>query len=408
MRLTKKLRVWSVLTKGISFLLLLAVALLGLRLFFYFNSKQTSGKAVVSGQVLNEPYLKKGRLNFRVDRYFVVVPYQNISFGDRVSVAGNLKNGQIEAESVEILPQKGIEGWLNEVRSRLNDQIVEKLPNPQSQLLSGVLLGIKSNLKADFKKDLVNTGTLHVVVVSGYNIALVAGLALSLSFLIGRKKASFLAAFVVLAYTLLVGFSAPTLRAAIMAVLTILATLTGRQVLAGYLLFLTAYILLIVWPQNLADISFQLTFLATLGLIVFTKPFSRYFAKLPNLIREPLSTTLAAQTLVVPVIFFYFGNVSLSAPLVNVLVLWTIPIATIVGFLYLLLLQLNLFIASLIGYLLLVPLTIFVETVEFFGRFNWLVFEANKENWVLLVGYLLIVSGLILTIWQKSYARKDI
>lgn len=386
-------------------LAIFAVGLLSFRLYSYFTSTPQDGPIKVKGQVLTEPYLRLNKLNFRVDRYQIVSEYQNITFGDLVEIEGVLNDYKLEANKVELLPQSGLQAELTQLRLRINQQIIENLPSPQSQLLSGVVLGVKSNLSQEFKQNLINTGTLHVVVVSGYNIALVAGLALSLSFLIGRKPASFLALLVIIAYTLLVGGGAPSIRAAIMASLTILATLLGRQALATYLLFLTAYLLLLINPENLVDISFQLTFLATLGLVIFTKPLSNLLSKLISWVREPLSTTLAAQILVIPLIFFYFGTVSLSAPLVNVLVLWTVPISTVLGFIYVTLFQISQPLANLVGYLVLVPLTIFVEIVRFFGQFGFLFFEATAGNLMVVLGYSLIILALIVSLWRRSYAK---
>lgn len=387
----------------VSFFLLILVV----RLLFFYNSKQNSGEISISGQILSEPYLKKGELNFRLDRYKVFSPYQNIRFGDSVAVTGNLDQGVIQANKVEILVEEGLLVWFKRFRLNLNNTIRKNLPEPQSQLLSGILLGIKSDLGKDFKQDLVNTGTLHVVVVSGYNIALVAGLALSLRSLIGRKKASLLAAILVIIYTFLVGISAPTLRATLMALLTIAAAVLGRATIAIYLLCLTGYLMLFFNPANLADISFQLTFLATLGLVLFTKPISGVLKKITKSIREPLATTLAAQSLVTPLIFFYFGTFSLSAPVVNILVLWTIPLATLGGFIYLLLSQVSSLGASLFSYLLLLPLTIFTLIVKIFGKFKFLVFESEKGNFLVLIGYFMLIIATVVFLWTKSYASKD-
>lgn len=386
---------------------LLLISLLGCRLFFFYGSKPNSGELKVSGQVLNEPYLRKGKLNFRLDRYLVVSEYKNIVFGDFVAVTGNLVDKKLVAKSVQIVPKRGFEGALTQLRLKLNNQIKENLPSPQSELLTGVVLGIKSDLDPKFKQNLINTGTLHVVVVSGYNIALVAGLVSSLSFLIGRKKANILAIGSIVIYTLLVGASAPTLRAALMGTLTLTATLMGRQALSVYLLFLTGYLLLLVNPRNLVDISFQLTFLATLGLIMFTKRLSNLLSKLTKVLREPLATTLAAQSLVTPLIVFYFGNLSLIAPLVNVLVLWSVPTITLIGFTYLAVGQINTLLASVLGYLLLLPLTFFVKVVEFFGQLNLLVFQLDEGNWFILLGYLSLLTSALVFIWQKTYVKKQ-
>ncbi len=382
----------------------LALGILLIRFQTYNNSPQTS-VIKINVEVLSEPYVRAEKLYFRADKYLVESNYLNLNFGDKVQIEGKIEDNKLKATKVDIQERNAFSSYFVNLRVKLNQQIVNHFPSPQAELLSGILLGIKSNLSREFKDDLVNTGTLHVVVVSGYNISLVASFFLSFAFLIGRRKASFLALLSIILYTLLVGASPPTIRAAIMGSLTIVALILGRQVLALYFLGLTAYIMVLLNPANLTDVSFQLTFAATLGIVCLTRPLSRRLIKVPKQVRESLSGTLAAQILVVPLIFYYFGNISLLSPLVNVLVLWTVPISTILGFLYLGVSFISSFAASLIGYILLVPLTIFTSIVTICGGLTVFVIKSDKGNPLFVLGYCLVLAAFILNSGLKRYGK---
>ena len=118
-------------------------------------------------------------------------------------------------------------------------------------------------LPKDFEEALRNTGTIHLVVVSGYNIMIVGGFFLLLAGFIKRKYAITLSISAIVIYTLLTGAQAPTVRAAIMGGLAFSATFLGRQNLPFYTLLLAAFIMLIINHSTFSDIAFQLSFLAT-------------------------------------------------------------------------------------------------------------------------------------------------
>mgnify|MGYP001589380587 FL=1 len=153
--------------------------------------------------------------------------------------------------------------------------------------------------------------------------------------------------------------------------------------------------MLLINPEYIFDISFQLTFAATLGVLLFTKALERRLNKFPKWFSETLATTLAAQVLVIPLLFYYFGTVSLLSPLVNTLVLWTIPISTVLGFAFLGLTFISNFLANLSSYLLILPLTFFTAAVDFFGSFKVFVLNFEKNNLISVCGYYLLLLSLI-------------
>ncbi len=375
-------------------ILILALIILAVVVFFRLSSLKSetdSPNFQIHGEISSNPYLYRDQIIFYLGRYKVTTPYQNLQYADRVAIVGKKKGFEINAFKVIEMPRNSFEQALFNFRKNLNRRISEHFPEPQGQLLSGILLGVKSNLSKDFKASLVATGTIHVVVVSGYNIVLIGSFVLFLAPLVGRKKTTFLALITIAFYALLVGGGAPTLRALIMGSITLLAVLLGRRALAIYSLFLTGAIMLLFNPEFLFDVSFQLTFAATMGVLLFTKKFQRLFKKLPKFFNETLATTLAAQILVLPLIFYYFGQVSLISPLVNTLVLWTVPLTTILGFLFLAATFTIAVFANLISYVLILPLSCFTFVVDFFGKLSFLVLNLDKNNFVTVVGYYLVV-----------------
>lgn len=208
-------------------------------------------------------------------------------------------------------------------------------PYPHFYLVSGMTLGIGDNFPDAFKEDLRISGLIHMVVVSGSNLAFLLSLIYSsLAYLRVRKiKALLITIVVLLVYCVLVGFDPPVIRALIMATFSVLALFMERQYFALRSLCLTAFIMLFINPFFANSVSFQLSFAASFGLI-FLSPnlikllhrinFRGYFAKV-------LATTLSAQLAVLPVSVMSFGIPSPKVLISNMLVSWLPPFVMFLG-----------------------------------------------------------------------------
>lgn len=232
---------------------------------------------------------------------------------------------------------------LYDVRARASALLDQLLPQPYAALANGMILGIESGIPRQLYDQFNLTGTSHVIVISGSNIALVSGLLLLIfTFLLrGRKKPAALLSLVGIGlYTLLVGADAAVVRAAIMGGLYVLAIALARQSAALITLFLAGLIMLLLNPLTLWDVGFQLSFMATLGLILFGTPLqqaweARLGKRMPgpvnNLLAEGLLITLAAQITTMPMVVVYFGRLSLISFLANLLILPVQPPIMIAG-----------------------------------------------------------------------------
>lgn len=287
-------------------------------------------------------------------------------------------------------------------RAFLDQKIAQLLPSPQAQLLSGIVLGQSKVLPGSLKLALRDTATLHIAVASGQNLTIVAGFFLSLAGLIKRKMALILSVGCCIFYTLLSGMQVPILRAAIMFVLAAIAQLTGRQKDSIRVLIITGGLMLLINPNWLTNLSFQLSFLATIGVMVVA-PIFKPLAKLP-IIGQDLAVTLGAQLMVLPVIAQNFHQISLVSLIANLLILGIIPLIMLGGGVMLLVGLFWLSLGQLIAILVnsLVSYVIFIVT--FFASLSFAWEYVGEQWWVVWIGYYLILGGLLMGLkrWQTA------
>ena len=229
----------------------------------------------------------------------------------------------------------GFRRWLISFRENARLTILSLMPQPESGLLEGILLGLDNDIPASLKTAYRDTGTSHIIAISGFNMTLIATLLIFMFSRIFRRYWGVLAAIAVIAvYTLFVDGSSAVVRAAIMASTAAVAHLIGRRQSGLNALFFTAAVLCLFNPLLLWDVSFQLSFAAVLGLVVFGTPLQNGFAALAEKwfgeekaarISSPVSEyflfTLAAQLTTLPVIAIQFKRISLVSLLANPLIL---------------------------------------------------------------------------------------
>lgn len=209
------------------------------------------------------------------------------------------------------------------------------VPEPESALATGVAISGKGSLPKSVKDDFVNAGLIHIVVLSGYNIAIVIRVLLSMFGFAGRKWGTAIALIGVMMFVIISGGAAPVVRAAIMATITLIGTLSYTSVLQNRALFGAALIMVISNPLILtSDASFALSFLATFAIVnvvpIVAPHFKWVTAKWK--LREILSETIATQIFVLPYLLYQIGKFSLVAPITNIIVLPLIPIVMLLCF----------------------------------------------------------------------------
>ncbi|MDQ7030905.1 MAG: DNA internalization-related competence protein ComEC/Rec2 [Ardenticatenia bacterium] len=326
----------------------------------------------VEGVVVNDPEARAGRQRLQVMADRLVRPdgeeapvrgtlitqvplYPALQYGDRVRLTGLLETpptfdtfdyrtylarrgifSQMRRARVEYL--SGGHGFplyraLYALRRRAARTNALLLPEPHAALLNGILLGIEGGIPDEVMERFNTTGTTHILVISGFNISILAGLFLALGRrMLGRRGAATFALVAVFLYTLLVGADAAVTRAAIMGGLYVFARQWGLASLALNSLGAAAVGITLLRPATLYDMGFQLSALATLALILFVPGMTAWVeARFPlqgtirrralDLVNEALVVTLAAQLLTTPLIVYAFGRLSIVALLTNALIL---------------------------------------------------------------------------------------
>lgn len=304
-------------------------------------------------------------------------------------------------------------GWLADklalVRTALADRIFAVLPEPHGSLLSGILLGNRVRLDKELISEFRLVGLSHIIAVSGYNLTiLTANIRSLLKPYLPRSAVLAIAALVIVLFVLLSGAPASILRAAVMAGLVLVAEKIGRPAKSLNLLIIAASVLALFEPKIIFDIGFQLSVIATYGLIRLTPQLTHWLAKLPlpKALVSVLAETLAATIVTAPILIIYFERLSLGSPLVNLLVVPLVPLVMGLGLIG----GLALFALPAIGVLLTWltwPILEWILRVTHY--FASLAFVARDVHWPLGVG-LAVTAGLILCVelgfWQYWQTQK--
>lgn len=394
-----------------------------LRFYHFFGSKidiPDGSKVSFTTKLLSEPKQAKFQtftVRYSKTQFLVTVPaYPEFHYGDTLLISGKTSKGSRGSWGSKGLfflyfPQVAVQkskSWLDLfgvvslIRQKALRLIERSLPTPSSSLLAGIVMGVKQEMPKEFKKNLQTMGVYHVVAASGMNVTMVSGALLGLfGFFFRRQWAIGVSMIGIFLYSLLSGFEPSIIRATIMGEIVMIGQLLGRQTLAVYTLALAGFFMLMWDPELVSDIGFQLSFVATLGLL-YIKPLfeSRLIKKIP--IGDDVTTTIAAQIATLPLLLTYFGSYSLLSVIVNGLVLWTIPILMVIGAVGLLMGFLFEPLGTLILYGTMPFLWVFQLIVSSFSKISF-GFSLSSLPLSLIVGYYLIVISIYLFVQNKRH-----
>ncbi len=212
----------------------------------------------------------------------------------------------------------------------------EMLPEPHAALAGGITVGAKEALGGELLETFRTAGIIHIVVLSGYNIAIVARVIARGAFFLPRMAGIGFSAAGIILFALMTGAGATVVRASLMALIVLLAHATGRVHALTVALIAAAFLMLLHNPHILVfDPSFQLSFLATLGILYLAPRAERLFMWLPAAwgIREAAAATLATQVFVLPALVYMTGQFSIISFAANLFILPLMPASMLFSFL---------------------------------------------------------------------------
>ncbi len=348
-------------------------------------------RVTLAGVIGSEPLAGSGsqRFTFREERtgsniLVITRPYPEFRYGDRLELTGRPErpeNFSPDFDYVAYLAKDDIfytasfpeikvlshnQGSrlaqeLFALKAAFAERLNRHLPEPEAAFMAGLILGERRAIPKELNDQFQITGTSHIVALSGFNITIVSKAFLrTLVFLaIPFSWAFWVAVLGILFFTILVGAQASVVRAAIMGILVLIAEREDRLYRMRNALVFAAFVMIFYNPKILRfDAAFQLSFLATIGLLYTAPIFDRWFERVktrtflffrdaavlrenrevsriqkgPSLFREIAVATLAAQFMVLPLLVFRFGRLSLVSPLANLAVLPFIPATMFFGF----------------------------------------------------------------------------
>jgi competence protein ComEC len=360
-------------------------------------------KTTITGMVVREPDVRARTTQLVVESGQTLVlvradRYAELAYGDVITAHGTLEQpeafitdlgrsfnypGYLQAQGisfilafaeVEVLERNQgswLMSYLLNFKHSFMDRLEELIPDPYVGLGEGLLLGVQQALGNELETAFRKTGIIHIVVLSGYNVMLVVAFVLYVfAFFMGFRTRIVCGLVAITLFALLVGLSATVMRASIMAGLLLLAQASGKTYLVLRGLVLAGAVMLVFNPYLIAyDVGFQLSFLATLGLIVVAPYVERWFALVPTKfgIREFLTATVATQLFISPLLLYQIGEFSVVSVIVNVLVLPMVPVAMLLTFVTGMLALVSNIVATPFAYLAYASLAYIIVLAEFFG-----------------------------------------
>ena len=414
-----------------------------------------TGWTTIKGIVVAEPDIRDRRTNLRVDAYQIQVEdqwqdvegtvlvqasrYPRYAYGDELEISGLLETPpEFEDFSYrDYLANRGIYSVFRRPQIKLlaHDQsnpiyaalfafkeralstVGAMLPEPEASVLAGILLGVGHGIPKDLEEQFSITGATHVLVISGSNIVFLAGILTAIGHhLVGKQKATPFVLAGITMYTILVGADAAVVRAAIMGGLYVLALHYGRQSHALISLMVAVSAMTLFDPRTLWDVGFQLSFAATLGLILLVSPMQEGLEswlrkwlsetgvkQALNVLNDALIVTLAAQITTTPVILYTFGRLSLVSLLTNFLILPAQPgvmvwggIATLLGLVWLPM-------GQVVGWVAWLFLTYTVRVVEITAQISFTAIDIQRPSLIVICLYYGLLLGWLA--WKGGWLK---
>lgn len=322
--------------------------------------------------------------------------YRNYLLSSKIAACISIgSEGIMKKEHEKKLPLLSLgENVQKSILSSLNRNLTEE----KSALMSAMLTGYRENLTKPMENAFNASGLIHIMAVSGANIAFLLAPVLWLFRMLGvnRRIGAAMAIPLVFFYVLITGMEASVLRASVMALIILLGRIFDRKAEIINSLCIASLVILIVNPFMLMDVGFQLSTGATAGLgLLYKKIHGQLPGKIPATIRETISATLAAQAGVLPVLVLCFSKVSVVSLLSNLFVVPLTGITTVMGMISVIADNISHRLGELTGYVLQALLHLILLAANAFASIPWA--ELNMKHWsiisVFLYYALLVIAG---------------
>ena len=336
----------------------------------YKNTKNIENvKAVIlKGPIENEytyKYIVKAKTGQLKNKKFIIYINKNnnklFKYGDLIKIQGEYSSPQtarnykgfdysqylktlkiygiIKIEEANLLKENDLNFVLisiNNLKQKMIDHANKNMPQKTANLLLGLLIGQKDNIQEDIIKSFRTANLSHILAVSGAHTSYII---LGLTYIITKSKAPrrigyIITIIILLVFIIITGASYSVIRACIMSIITISAKLFYKKENFFISICVSLFIILIQNPFAINDIGLKLSFLGTIGIIVFNKNITEFFIriKIKENIAKVLSLTFSAQLMIMPITILNFNTFSLTFFISNILASPLLGIIIILGF----------------------------------------------------------------------------
>ena len=362
-----------------------AIISLAIRLYLFSihsNNYHLGDQVRITANLTTEPVKVYQKQYVVIEGIAIEIPPDSVlKYGDKFSATGTLGESLIKNKSVKfnllnsnftwLSHSPSIISWSKQIHDRLIHKQLVWLPGDEGALAAGILIGGTGQMSYQLKTNFNRVGLTHVVAASGYNVTLLAGWSmLLLGRWLNRKLVISLSILSIILYVLIAGATASVVRAGIMATAAWLGKLWGRESNSLWLLGLAAWGMVMLHPNYVTDIGFQLSLAATTGILGLA-PKSDWW------------TSISAQVATIPLILHHFGNLSVVAPVVNLLLLWMVsPLMQI--------LALGLVVGP-VNWLAWPGLKLMNSVVNAVGSWSWASWQVGNVSWWWVIGYYIVL-----------------
>ncbi|HEC64849.1 MAG TPA: ComEC family competence protein, partial [bacterium] len=400
------------------------------------------GEITLKGTLIREPNIKEGKTQYvfkpdfgaetAKDYGYILISlprYPEYFYGDYLEITGKLEEPPIfdEFSYKEYLKTQEIVGIINRgsakrldnrgnqlfravygLKYRLRERVKSQLGEPHASLLLGILLGTRSGMPEKFNDNLSVTGTTHIIAASGYNVSVLLAALIPLRGIIGRNLTFSFSVVLLILFSIVVGLdNIPAMRASVMGLVYLVTLKLGRKGSILTILAFTAAGLVYLNPFVINSLSFQLSFLSTIGMVVLSGKLAALGTRLPHLIGQELAPTLSAIIATTPITVMNFQKFSAISLFVNLLILPVIPLIMLMGFILILLNIIISPIGEIFSYLVYYLLEYMIYVVSKFGELTYALIDVSFDKAIPVAIYLILGFIFLNSLYIKHQLRYE-
>ena len=289
------------------------------------------------------------------------------------------------------------------------EKIRQFIPEEESSLGLAYLLGMKTGLSSDLMEILRVVGLTHIVVASGTHLGIIVSVFRKIFGKISRFCGLLFSILMIVIFASVIGWTASITRAAIVAILSLVAWYVGRRFEPWRLILIAMAITLMIDPMYLVNLGWLLSFASFSGILILGPEMTKFFygAEKPHKVAEIIFSTISATLLCAPILIYYFGTLSLVSIVANVLILPTLPIVMASTF-FTGIFSFLPFLASLIGKMTTFMLDYHLFVMKFFSEQTMFLVETSSGNAMIFLLYIPILAPFLIIFLQRYHKRKKL